>query len=230
ENDAGISFADVCLSCASHLRREKTPPLSLANGMWVGTVPGELNILTLPERVLVGRHFPAAYIVKLYPKKKGARTWASPKGLQSGLRGNVSTYRLNTEDIAKMADGQIMPPSPSILAATIGVTFVGPKNLPEKTMPGFLRVNRARVCAALVWLKNNNPLYEKIVISSERLNALPTNGIPSEIFSLVRYLPDTTILAQETDGYVPEEPSDDERDRKSSHAFSCDLPVELCSP
>ncbi|KAH9046023.1 hypothetical protein EDB84DRAFT_1632649 [Lactarius hengduanensis] len=120
ENDTGISFADVCLSCASHLRRKKTPPLSLTNGM------------------------------------------------------------LNTEDITKMADGQIMPPSPSILTATIGVTFVGPKNLLEKTMPGFL------------------------------LNTLPTNGIPSEIFSLVRYLPDTTILAQEMDGYVPEEPSDDE--------------------
>ncbi|KAH9014179.1 hypothetical protein EDB83DRAFT_2193273, partial [Lactarius deliciosus] len=170
----------VCPSCLSHLQRNKTPPLSLANGMWIGPVPGELKILTLPEHVLVARHFPAAYIVKLYPKKKGARSWGT-KNLQSGLRGNVSTYRLNTEDIAKMTDAQIMPPRSSILAATIGVTFVGPRNVPEKTMPGFLRVNRNRVRMALQWLKQNNPLYEHIIICPERLNTLPVDGFPQEI-------------------------------------------------
>ncbi|KAH9054566.1 hypothetical protein EDB83DRAFT_2225460 [Lactarius deliciosus] len=51
--------ANVCSSCASHVHRNKTP-LSLANGMWVGAVPGELSILTLPERILVRRHFPAS--------------------------------------------------------------------------------------------------------------------------------------------------------------------------
>ncbi|KAH9008172.1 hypothetical protein EDB84DRAFT_1255363, partial [Lactarius hengduanensis] len=177
---SGVCFANICSSCASHLQHQKTPPLLLTNGMWVGNVPGELQILTLPERVLVGRHFPAAYIVKLYPKKKGSQSWSS-KHLQSGLRGNVSTYRLNTDDIAKMTDSQIMPLSPSILAATIGVTFVGPKNLPEKTMPGFLWVNCARVRTALLWLKENNPIYQDIIILSDRLDSLPHNGIPLEI-------------------------------------------------
>ena len=109
--------------------------------MWVGDVPLELQILTLPERILIARHFPAAYLVKLYPKKKGACSWPSAN-MQSGLHGNVSTYRLNTNDIAQMTHDQIMPPSSSILAATIGVTFVGLGNLLEKTMPGFLQVNR----------------------------------------------------------------------------------------
>lgn len=52
-----------------------------------------------------------------------------------------------------------MPPPSSILASTIGVTFVRPKNLPQKTMPGFLWVNRAQVWTALQWLQQNNPLY-----------------------------------------------------------------------
>ncbi|KAH9003221.1 hypothetical protein EDB86DRAFT_2765723, partial [Lactarius hatsudake] len=170
----------VCHTCVCDLQNDKTPTLSLANGLWIGDIPPLLNILTLPEQILVAQYFPAAYIVKLYPKKKGARNWSSA-GMQSGLRGNVSTYRLNTNNIAHLTDTQIMPPSSTILAATIGITFVGPKNLPEKTMPGFLRVNRTRVRLALEWLKSNNPIYRDIIISSERLCELPVDSVPMEI-------------------------------------------------
>ncbi len=69
-DEHGTSLANVCVSCTSDLRNKKTPPLSLANGMWIGDVPLELKVLTLPERLLVARFFPAAYIVKLYPKKR----------------------------------------------------------------------------------------------------------------------------------------------------------------
>ena len=200
------------------LNQKQTPALSLANGMWIGDVPLELSILTLPERILVARYFPAAYIVKLYPKRKGARYWARTS-LHSGLRGNMSTYHLNTNDIVNMTDNQIMPPSSTILAATIGVTFVGPKKLPEKCMPGFLQVNRNRVREALLWLKKNNLLYRNIVISTDRLNELPVNGIPFEIMSVTKHSEDTSLLATESDGYVPEVGSDDE----------CTLPLDLLS-
>jgi hypothetical protein len=121
--------AQVCDSCLLALQKQKVPLLSLANRMWIGETPLELKVLTLPERVLVARHFPAAYIVKLFPKKKGARHWDN-SGFHSGLQGNVSTYRLNTEGIAKLIGDLIMPPPSTILAATVGVTFVGPKNVP----------------------------------------------------------------------------------------------------
>ena len=148
----GCTRVKVCATCAD-LKRDKTPAMSLANGMWIGDVPLELKILTLPERVLVARFFPAAYIVKLYPKKKGARYWAS-EGQHHALRGNVSMYRVNTDQIAHLASSNVMPPSPTILAATVGVTFIRPPNYLQKTMPGFLRVNNFRVRGALVWLKN----------------------------------------------------------------------------
>jgi hypothetical protein len=210
---SGVAFVNVCNPCTLDLRKNRTPAMSLANGMWIRDIPLELKVLTLPERVLIARFFPAAYIVKLYPKKKGARNWAS-SGLHSGLRGNVSTYRLNTDQIAHLASSHIMPPSPAILAATIGVTFVGPNNLPQKTMPGFLRVNRTRVRVALQWLKENNPLYTNITISAERLEALPVDGVPEEILSLARYSDDTRLLAEEMDGYVPSDCADElgERD------------------
>lgn len=203
------SHANVCSSCASSLHNNVTPALSLANGMWIGDVPLVLRLLTLPERILVARYFPAAYIVKLYPMKKGARTW-SIHGFHSGLRGNVSTYRLNTDDIVSMTDSQIMPPHSEILAATIGVTFVGPRNLPQKTMPGFLYVNRNRIHDALLWLKQNNPIYRDILISSDRLQKLPLNSVLSEIIVTTKHSDDSARLAEERDGYVPEDSDSDE--------------------
>jgi hypothetical protein len=204
----GFSVVSLCNNCLSYLRRHKTPPLSLANGLWIGDVPLELKILTLPERVLIARFFPAAYIVKLYPKKKGARFWANAS-FHCGLRGNVSTYRLNTDDIAAMVGDNVLPPPASILAATIGVTFVGPKNVPQKTMPGFLRVNRNRVRQALRWLKRYNPVYREIRISESRLEELPADDIPHQILSLVKHSENTDQLAAEHDGYVPENDADD---------------------
>lgn len=203
----GHPLVAVCNSCISYLRRNKTPPLALANEMWVGEIPLELKILTLPERILIARFFPAAYIVKLYPKKKGARFWANAH-LHSGLRGNMSTYRLNTNDIVSMVGDNILPASSSILAATIGVTFVGPRNIPQKTMPGFLHVNRNRVRHTLQWLKQNNPVYEDIHICPDRLNDLPCDDVPPEIMSLVRCSDNAELLAAEHDDYVPDHADD----------------------
>lgn len=132
------------------------------------------------------------------------------KSLHSGLRGNVSTYCLNTDDIASMMDAQLIPPSSAVLAATIGVTFVGPKNLPQKTMPGFLHVNCHRVHDTLLWLKENNPIYRDIVISSSRLNDLPLDGILLEISLTAKHCDDAAQLAEERDGYVPEDMDGDE--------------------
>ena len=103
-----------------------------------------------------------------------------------------------------------MPPPSQILAATVGVTFVGPRNLPEKTLPWFLRVNRERVRDMLEWLQINNPLYADINISMDRLGELPTDGVPIKISSLARHLVDETLLADERDSYIPEDDEDDE--------------------
>ena len=83
-DSAGQSRVTICCSCQASLTRKKKPPLSLANGMWIGDVPLVLHVLTLPKHILVARYFPAAYIVKLYPVKKGARSWPS-SGFHSGI-------------------------------------------------------------------------------------------------------------------------------------------------
>ena len=60
--------------------------------------------------------------------------------MYTGLRGNVSTYRLDPRQVASMIDGRLFPPPAKILSATIGITFVGPKGLCESTMPAMFRV------------------------------------------------------------------------------------------
>ncbi|KAF8417103.1 hypothetical protein L210DRAFT_880257 [Boletus edulis BED1] len=48
-----------------------------------------------------------------------------------------------------MIEGEFLPHHPNILAATIGVTLVGAKNVPDRSLPGFLRVSRERIRDAL---------------------------------------------------------------------------------
>ena len=195
----------VCRECYADLGRGKLPMLALANGLWIGHTPMELAILTLPERILIARYFPAAYIVKLYPKKKNAYKWADDGKLNSGLKGNVSTFPLSVADTASMVRPAQMPQLPKILSATIGVTIVGPKNRPEKTMPGFLTVRRQRVRDALRWLKVHNPLYENIEISEEALEQLPEDAIPIELTSTTKYSDNTALLEKERSDYVPDD-------------------------
>ncbi|KAF9489729.1 hypothetical protein BDN71DRAFT_283259 [Pleurotus eryngii] len=132
----------VCTACLRHLKRAQRPPLSLANNMWIGSVPDVLSVLTLPERVLIARHFPAAYIIKLYPKNAGNHL--DPRSLTSGLRGNVTTYPLDVEKVASLLSDQSLPHHPRVLAATIGITFIGVNNIPEKALRGLFRMTSPR--------------------------------------------------------------------------------------
>jgi hypothetical protein len=204
---------NMCSECLKALKKDKVPNFALANGMWIGRTPHELAYLTLPERILIAKFFPAAYIIKLYPKKKGARHWDKNQ-LYSGLRGNVSTYQLDQARITSMIDGSIMPQTAEMLAATIGITFVGPKNLPERTLPDMFRVRRTRVKRALEWLKEHNPLFANITISDARLAQLPEDDIPYELTTITKLSTDVDALYAEQEGYVPsQEASDGEDDR-----------------
>ncbi|KAM6501892.1 hypothetical protein JOM56_001869, partial [Amanita muscaria] len=194
----------LCADCLVKLRAGRTPPLSLANAMWIGKVPLCLSILTLPEQILIAKYYVAAWIVKLYPKQIGSAFW-DQRGMHKGFRGNISTYRLDPSQVADLVDGRTLPPSPTILTVMIGITFVTPKGRPEPTMPDTFRVRRERVREALQWLKKNNPLYANIVISDENLNALPVDGVPNELTETAQVSNEVEMVGSEHGGYVPSE-------------------------
>ncbi|KAF7318776.1 ATP-dependent DNA helicase [Mycena chlorophos] len=200
----------ICAHCSSRLSLSRTPATVAANNLWVGDVPFVLAILTLPERLLVALYFPAAYVVKLFPKKAGGKKWDKEK-INSGLRGNISTYRLNTNDIADMLTGNLMPRPVSILASIITVAFVGARTCRCYSCRTS-SVRRQRVADALLWLKQNNPLYANVEVSPERLSQLPVGGIPEEIMLNARYSEEESILDKEHAGYVPVDLGDLEED------------------
>jgi hypothetical protein len=197
---------EICASCHRYLSHDSRPPHSLANDLWVGDIPPELQDLHLPERLLIGLFIPAAHVVKLYPKQLGAHHW-SPDSLYSGLRGNVSTFPLDQRQIADMLD-IVKPPPLAILSATIAIAFVTPKGTPVswlhgKGLPANFTVRRTRVANALRWLKANNPLYQNIEISEDRIASLPQNAVPDEIYQVVRLSDDLDGVHREHESYVP---------------------------
>ncbi|KAG6818947.1 hypothetical protein H0H93_016947 [Arthromyces matolae] len=60
----------LCADCERYLKQERLPPLALANNMWLGDIPVELRVLSLPERVLIAKYLATAYIVTLMGDKR----------------------------------------------------------------------------------------------------------------------------------------------------------------
>lgn len=203
EGTAGM-FCDDCLRC---LRKKHRPPLALANNMWIGDVPEVISCLTIPEQMLIALHYPRCFIFKLFPKNGSG---GDPDTLQRGIVGNVTTYALNTGDVVKMLEGNLLPRPPELLASVIAVSFIGLGKLPKKWLKGTFRVRRSAVHAALQWLKANNELYEDIEISNEALQILPEDGVPEEILANVRQEESDTLAERERETYVPRDATDDE--------------------
>ncbi|EMD37981.1 hypothetical protein CERSUDRAFT_72611 [Gelatoporia subvermispora B] len=216
-NKNGTSTVNVCGECMDTLRKggDGPPKFSLANGLWLGKVPWQLQVLTVPEQMLIALLYPRVFVFKLFPKNAGGGHNADT--LQRAMRGNVSTYELNIEGIASMIDGKLMPRAPAILASVISVTFIGLGQLPRQWLHTTFRVRRHAVHDALCWLKENNPkYYGDIEISTQRIQGLPEDSVPDEILQTVRQSMDTGIVLRESDGYVP---LDTECDEKGSDSY-----------
>ena len=115
----------VCKDCLVELKdeSEKPPTYSLANNLWIGHIPWQLQALTFTEQQLIALLYPHVYVFKLYPKDVDFRPDRSV--LQSGMRGNVSTYNLDVKGVTSMLQGNLMPRPPLILPSVISVTFIG---------------------------------------------------------------------------------------------------------
>jgi hypothetical protein len=224
-------FTQLCIDCRKSLNSNRSvpPPLSLANGLWIGQIPIELSRLSFPESLLISHFYPRVFICKLWPKDfKGAQ----PNQLQSGLVGNVTSFDLNLQSAVKMLAGDFMPRRPEIFSLVLAITIVS-KMPPHKSwLKNTFKVRREFVRVALLWLKINNPkYYGHVEISEEVLESLPENDVPSQILDRVHLETDESCLNAENDSYVPadvaadhvEEPNELLRKLFSNYFFVSDL-------
>jgi hypothetical protein len=191
----------ICSECETALGKKKLPRLALANDMWIGDVPSELQALTIPEQLIIARHYPRCYVFKLYPREGGH---LGSEQMQRGMKGNVSLYDVNTKEVVKMLEGQKMPNPAASLASVVVITFLGSKTLPKDWLKSTFRIRRKRVYEALLWLKENNSLYEDISIDDKRLQMLPEDGIPDEISALIRQETEEDVAEKESGGFMEE--------------------------
>lgn len=148
--------------------------------------------------------------MKLYPKKVAAGNM--PRSLLNyGLRGNVSSYFLGTEAIIDLFEEGFLPPKPEILAATIGITFVGPKRIPMKHFTPFLKICQPIVAQALKFFISTNPIYAGYQISERNLRLLPVDGIPDELCANINWNSNVDNLADKHQTLIPDEDPEDDR-------------------
>ncbi|KAL6303863.1 hypothetical protein BKA93DRAFT_852784 [Sparassis latifolia] len=141
--------------------------------------------------------------------ERAGRGGFNPDTLQSGLKGNVMTYELNSQRIVEMLEGRLFPRPTCILADLISVTYVGLGRLPKNWLQSTFRVRRFHVGRALEWLKQHNPrYYGDIEIDMERLSRLPLDDVPEEILALIRQETDIDVIDRESAGAIVEEEGD----------------------
>ena len=204
-NEAGVGCW-MCFECIRPLERRTLPKLSLANNLWIGETPSVLTGLTIPEQLLIARHYPRCYIFKLYPRDVDSHIPLDQ--LYTGMAGNASLFELNTQEVVEMIKGQRMPSSVQSLASIIAITYVGSKFLPKDWLKKMFRVRREVVYEALVWLQSHNPIYTDIKIDENRMRELPEDDVPDELLTIIRQEKDDELVEREKESYLL---ADDER-------------------
>lgn len=208
--DEGTVNCWMCFDCIKALERGTLPKLALANNLCVGDVPPELMDLTIPEQLLIARHYPRCYIFKLFPRDTD--THISPDQLHAGMAGNASLFELNTQEVVEMVEGQRMPSAVHTLASVIAITFVSSRTLPVDWLKKTFRVRRQVIHDALSWLQNHNPIYADIQIDNNRLEQLPEDDMPEELLTVVRHEMDDEVAESERASYVNSDNMGDDED------------------
>jgi hypothetical protein len=174
----GVSFPDsggptlsLCTTCHSCLKRNKLPPLSLANRNFLGPVPEELKNLTVIEEAMIARCRSKCWIIQLKEENQDLVLAST----QRGVKGHIIIYPQQPSQLALT-----LPPAVEDIVSPVCVLFVGASPpttqwLREHAKP--LAVNTNRVRTALQWLKVHNPFYKGVTLNEECLRQLELNPV-----------------------------------------------------
>jgi hypothetical protein len=151
----------VCSICIEFLDKKKLPILALANGLWIGEIPDELQNLTYAEQLLIARVRHNRCIVKV------------SSGM-SKMRANAISF---SNPMPKIYN--VLPPPIEEMDEVLAFIYTGPC---KPTKADFKRtpllVRRLKVSNVLYWLKLNHVDYYDCEISDKNLASYPEEGPP----------------------------------------------------
>ena len=151
----------VCPLCMESLDKKKVPTLALANGLWVGDIPNELQNLTYAEQLLIARVRHNRCIVRV----------------SSGMFKMQANAISFSNPMPKIYN--VLPPPIEEMDEVLAFIYTGPC---KPTKADFQRtpllVRRLKVSKALHWLKLNHIDYYDCEISDKNLASYPEEGPP----------------------------------------------------
>ena len=146
----------VCATCKISIKEDRIPKLSIANGMGFPPKPAELNLCPLEER-LISLRIPFMQIYEL------------PRGRQYSVKGNVVNVPMDISHVVETLPRYIDR------ADTIPVKL---KRKIAYTSSVYTQNVRPReVLNALLYLKNNTPLYSDVNVDENWLQDVLQNGL-----------------------------------------------------
>ena len=187
------NICTLCLTCHEHLSKGNIPKFSLANNVWLGETPVELQGLTIPEEKLISLYRHNSCIIKLHSPFHSTTT------AQAALRGNCITFLQNIPNIANS-----LPLTLNDFCDTLKVIFVGANPPKRLHLRKVLTVRKKKVAEALHWLKRNNVLYHSVEINLENIAELPDDDVPESIISTMEQRIGDEENRSERAGYVPD--------------------------
>ena len=183
----------LCQKCHSALLKEHIPKFSVANDIWLGEVPAELQDLTIPEEKLVSLYRHNSCVIKLHSPFHSATT------AQTALKGNCITFLQNIPNIVTSLSLAL-----DDLCDTVKVIFVGARPPERIHLKKILTVRKKKIVHALNWLKRYNILYQNIEINVKNIAQLPEDDVPESIMSTMEQNIDAEEIQTERVGYVPD--------------------------
>jgi hypothetical protein len=183
----------LCQKCYGALSKEHIPKFSVANDMWLGDVPAELQNLTIPEEKLISLYRHNSCVIKLHSPFHSTTT------SQTALKGNCITFLQNIPNIVTS-----LPLALDDLCDTLKVIFVGARPPERLNLKKILTVRKKKIIDALNWLKRYNILYRNIEINLKNIAQLPEDDVPESIMSTMEQKINDEEISSERVGYVPD--------------------------
>ena len=166
-----------CKSCFRYIKDLKFPKFGATNIINVCACqdyPDVFKEITLVEEAVIARAHPIISILKLRPS--GASLLAS----YQRIRGHAVILPQNPGPLLDMLLSNAF-----LLHEIIRVVWAGKRPYTAADILAFRRVRKEKVLNALLWLKENNPLYGNLTINYQELESWDDEFIPAGISSRV---------------------------------------------